>query len=98
MLGVVIANGDKQLVIDLPTSSAAMQSELASLDITVPIESVLLSDSGHHQPIPFPPFPLLTGHLVFNHGISKRTAGSNTQKRQQLYKFHTQKPFTLGGR
>ena len=44
MLGVVIANGDKQLVIDLPASSAAMQAELASIDITVPIESVLLSD------------------------------------------------------
>lgn len=44
MLGVVIANGDKQLVIDLPASLAAMQAELASVDITVPIESVLLSD------------------------------------------------------
>ena len=44
MLGVVIAKGDKQLVIDLPASSAAMQAELASIDITVPIESVLLSD------------------------------------------------------
>ena len=49
MLGVVIANGDKQLVIDLPASLAAMQAELASIEITTPIESIPLSNEEGAQ-------------------------------------------------
>lgn len=49
MLGVVIANGDKQLVIDLPASLASMQAELASIEITTPIESIPLSNEEGAQ-------------------------------------------------